>query len=134
MENADFKKIEMYECRWCKKVFRSMRHKCKFNPANRNCFLCKHCTGFDDFGGQEADQETGWQWELEPYKVFMCELEEVSDNDYIDFYKLYNRNWKGNCPYYELKDGYKGKESYSELISGLDNSYDPWREHEFLGL
>lgn len=118
MENKDFKKIEMYECQWCKKVFRSMRHKCMFNPANLNCFSCKHCTGFETFEGQRADPETGFTWELEPYKIFKCELEEMIDEDYGDFDKLHDRNWKGNCPNYELRDDYKGKESYSELLSG----------------
>lgn len=117
MKNEDFKKIEMYECRWCQKVFRSIRHKCMFNPKNRNCFSCKHCTGFETFNGQEAEPGTGWQWEIEPYKTFLCDLEESVDEEYGDFYKLYDRNWEGNCPHYELSDNYNGKKSYAELMN-----------------
>lgn len=93
-----------------------MRYKCMYNPAMRNCFSCKHCTGFDDFKGQEADPETGWAWELEPYRAFMCNCEDAIEDDYSDFDKLHDRKWKGNCPYYELRDGYEGKKSYAELF------------------
>lgn len=125
MENEDFKKIEMYECRWCKKVFRSMRHKCMFSPKNRNCFSCKHCTGFDTFTGQESDYPTtGYRWEIAPYRTFLCDMQETDIEIYSDFDKLYDRKWKGNCPYYELRDGYKGKESYSELFAEPELSYE----------
>lgn len=118
MENEDFKKKEMYECQWCKKVFRSTRHKCMYNPKNRNCFSCKHCTGFDTFTGQEANYlMTGHLWEIAPYRTFLCDMEEADIDVYSDFDKLYDQKWKGNCPYYELRDGYKGKDSYSELLN-----------------
>lgn len=116
-EIKDFREIQMYECIWCGKVFRSKRHKCMFSPKMKNCFSCKHCTGFDNFEGQRADPETGWQWELEPYRCFECELQETADEEYSDFDALHSRNWMGNCPYYEQKENYKGKESYAELFS-----------------
>lgn len=106
----------MYKCKWCGKTFHSTRHKCMFNPDMKNCFSCKHCTGFDTFTGQETDPETGYRWELEPYNMFLCELEETIDTDYADFDLLHDRKWKGNCPYYEIKDDYNGKQSYAKIF------------------
>jgi len=41
------KKIEVYECEYCKKLFRTPnRHDCKFNPAKRNCFSCGNLKGW----------------------------------------------------------------------------------------
>lgn len=37
------KKIEVYECEFCKKLFRTPnKHNCKFNPKLKNCFTCKN--------------------------------------------------------------------------------------------
>jgi len=116
MEEADFNKIQMYECVWCRKAFKSMRHKCKFNPKLKNCFSCKHCTGFDEFEGQRADPQTGWDWEIPPYRYFECDLEEATDKEYPNFDALYSHNWEGNCPYWEQRKDYKGKESYAEIF------------------
>lgn len=117
MKEADFNKIQMYECVWCGKVFKSMWHKCKFNPKLKNCFSCKYCTGFEEFEGQEADPQTGWQWEIPPYRFFKCDLEEANEEDYPDFDALYSRGWKGNCPYWEQRKDYKGRESYAEIFA-----------------
>lgn len=120
--DKDFKKIYMYKCKWCGKTFHSTRHKCMFNPDMKNCFSCKHCTGFDTFTGQEADPETGYRWELEPYNMFLCELEETIDTDYADFDLLHDRKWKGNCPYYEIKDDYNGKQSYAKIFETTEDN------------
>lgn len=44
------KPVTMYECPHCKKLFRTPnRHKvCKFDPARKNCFSCKHNKGFNE--------------------------------------------------------------------------------------
>lgn len=119
--NNDFKKIKMYQCKWCRKIFKTdSRHKCMYNPKNRNCFSCMHCTGFDSFEGQYGDYG---RCELSPYQCFECDLEETIDTDYPDFHQLHNRNWIGNCPYYKIKDGYKGKESYSELFKDKGDNF-----------
>lgn len=114
MNNQEnFQVVQMYRCKWCEKIFHSTKHKCMYNPQNKNCFSCKHCTGFDSFDGQYGEYG---RCEIEPYKVFTCDLEETVDTGYADFYGLVNRKWVGNCPYWELRDGYVGKKSYSELF------------------
>ncbi len=36
------KALTVYECEYCKKLFRTPnRHKCKMNPALKNCWTCK---------------------------------------------------------------------------------------------
>lgn len=112
--NENFQKVEMYKCCWCGKLFKTTtRHKCMFRPDKRNCFSCKHCVGFENFKGQY--DEYG-RCELPPYQIFTCDLEEVVDSEYPELEKLRERNWEGNCPYYETRKGYKGKKSYAELF------------------
>lgn len=119
--NNDFIKIEMYQCIWCGKIFKTdIRHKCMYNPKNRNCFSCKHCTGFDSFKGQYGDFA---RCEVPPYDYFECDSEETIDTDYPDFHQLHNRKWIGNCPYYEIKDEYKGKESYAKLFKDESDNF-----------
>lgn len=108
-----FKIVVMYKCRWCEKIFRSTRHKCMYNPENKNCFSCKYCTGFDDFKGQYGEYG---RCELEPYKEFTCSLEETVDTGYTDFYELHNKKWIGNCPHWEMRDRYAGKKSYAKMF------------------
>ena len=49
--------VVMYKCKWCEKIFRSKRHKCMYNPENKNCFSCRYCTGFDDFSCSEISRK-----------------------------------------------------------------------------
>lgn len=111
----NFQIVQIYKCRWCEKIFRSTRHKCMYNPKNKNCFSCKHCTGFDRFEGQYGEYG---RCEIEPYKKFVCDLDETVDTGYADFYGLVDIKWLGNCPYWKLKDGYVGKKSYAKLFNG----------------
>lgn len=122
--NDEFEKISMYKCKWCGKIFRSTRHKCMFNPSMKNCFSCKYCKGFDSFEGQRADPESGWSWELEPYRMFACELEKTINTDYADFDSLHDRKWIGNCPYYEIRDSYNGKQSYAKIFDVTEEKAD----------
>ena len=107
--------VVMYKCKWCEKIFRSKRHKCMYNPENKNCFSCRYCTGFDDFKGQYGEYE---RCEIAPYKEFICNLEETDDTGYTDFYELHNKKWISNCPYWEIREGYLGKKSYAKLFMG----------------
>lgn len=36
-----------YECEYCKKLFKTDRHRCKFNPALKNCFTCFNFDGWN---------------------------------------------------------------------------------------
>lgn len=41
--------ITMYECPYCKKIFKTPdKHKCKRHPELKNCFSCKHFKCFND--------------------------------------------------------------------------------------
>lgn len=39
------KQIVAFECKYCKKVFKTVRHHCKYDPEKKNCFSCEHYTG-----------------------------------------------------------------------------------------
>lgn len=42
-------KVIRYHCEHCNKDFRTPgRHHCKKDPALKNCYTCKHLTGWDD--------------------------------------------------------------------------------------
>lgn len=111
---TNFQEVKMYKCIWCGKIFRSTRHKCMFDPQKRNCFSCKHCTGFAQDDGQ---YDSYGRCELPPYKTFLCDKEEsYVDIDYTDFNRLHDKGFIGDCPYYKPKEGYRGKETYAELF------------------
>lgn len=38
----------VYECQYCKKLFRTTRHKCKFDPKLKNCFTCSNFDGWEN--------------------------------------------------------------------------------------
>lgn len=38
-----------YECEYCKKLFKTDRHRCKFNPTLKNCFTCFNFDGWDEY-------------------------------------------------------------------------------------
>jgi len=41
------KQVIRYECEYCGNYFATPdRHKCKYNPALKNCFSCKHLKGW----------------------------------------------------------------------------------------
>ena len=72
------KPLTVYECEYCKKLFRTPnRHHCKFNPALKNCFTCKHCKGWKEstdsidvgigflYGPNYPDCGAGWDgWDI----------------------------------------------------------------------
>lgn len=42
------KKLDVaYECEYCKKLFKTDRHRCKFNPNLKNCFTCSNFDGWE---------------------------------------------------------------------------------------
>lgn len=117
IDGDNFKELKMYQCKWCGGIFHTTRHKCKFNPEYKNCLSCKHCIGFDDFKGQASDwRATGYQWEIEPYKIFLCDIDGMCDEPNVDLAELAMHSWKGFCDYYEIMPDYKGKSSYAEII------------------
>ena len=49
------KQVIRYQCPHCKKEFKTAdRHYCKKNPELKNCFSCKHLTGWEPY-----DDDTG---------------------------------------------------------------------------
>ena len=104
-----FNRIEMFECEYCKKIFRTQRHKCIYDILNKNCLSCKNCIDFDDFEGQYGEYH---RCELEPYKAFVCKVNEES----INIEELRKCKWNFQCEKYETLDNYKGKPSYMENL------------------
>ena len=73
------KPLTVYECEWCKKLFRTPdRHRCKKNPALKNCFSCKHLKGWfgpeDLYEGEAPRPDCAvapgdeWDWDIENIK------------------------------------------------------------------
>ena len=71
--------ITAWKCKWCDKLFRTPdRHRCKKNPALKNCFSCKHLMGWSDAEelcvGESPwpccaiDTDNRWDWDIENIK------------------------------------------------------------------
>ena len=54
--------IKAFKCEFCKKIYISNRHKCKYNPEYKNCFTCSHNMEFFletiFYDTYEGDRET----------------------------------------------------------------------------
>ena len=85
------KAITVYECEYCKKLFRtSNRHQCKKNPVLKNCFSCKHLKGWQD--GEKDDRQYN-----PPYPA--CEVEDCNNDWDLELIKECNydmqcENWE----------------------------------------
>lgn len=53
------KQIVAFKCEYCKKVFKTRRHDCKFDPDKKNCFSCEHYTGTLEREPPEHDEMFG---------------------------------------------------------------------------
>jgi hypothetical protein len=85
------KPITMYECPYCKKLFKTPdKHRCRRNPELKNCYSCKH-----------------WkhQFVIDTREEYSCEATEAcsveSDCAFDAFYVMKNKGWLLNCPQYE---------------------------------
>lgn len=79
------KKLDVaYECEFCKKLFKTDKHKCKFNPALKNCFTCYN---FDGWELETAYLEEGTP--SPPYPI--CKAENGDGYD-IEIIKRMNYN------------------------------------------
>ena len=97
----DFKRIDMYQCTWCGKIFRTNdRHRCKFRPSFENCFSCANCTGVDAAARRIGDY---------PDKAMKCAVRED-----MPIRIIAGKNWELHCPLWKLAEDYKGKETYVE--------------------
>lgn len=106
MIQGEYETLTRYKCKWCKKIFATTRHNCKFSPSKGNCMSCKHCIGFERARGGE---------EIEEPACFICEV-----NDYKDVDDLYLNNWQADCDDYELMDDYEGSISYAKKIADYE--------------
>lgn len=96
------KAVTMYECEYCKKMFRtSDKHYCKKHPKLKNCFSCKHLERFED------KREIG-TWGVPSYRYCnpVCGHSEQYEKDTEDIIDLmYNNNpkWNLGCPEWKNK-------------------------------
>lgn len=47
-ENENFEVVVAYVCKYCREVFLSTRHRCRYNPSYKGCFTCKNKEGLKD--------------------------------------------------------------------------------------
>lgn len=86
------KKIEVYECEFCKKLFRTQnRHNCKFNPKLRNCFTCKNFEGWS-----EGEYMENYEYDA-PYPECSAECDDW------DIDEIKNVNYNMQCEKWEGK-------------------------------
>ena len=100
MEN--FKRIDMYKCVWCGKLFRTTnRHHCKFRPSYENCFSCEYCTGVAKRARDVQDEDDY------PDKIMTCSVKEG-----VPIRVIAEKDWQLHCPKWKLAADYQGKQSY----------------------
>lgn len=125
--NCDFIIVTKYECKYCHKLFSTMKHDCKWNRRKKNCLTCKHCVGFDKGRGDIYDTSTLGFIEHES-SYFLC------DNDMSDFAELeviYDNHWNGYCERYEQAECDDFRKRYADIISEQRNTESANRNHEY---
>lgn len=45
MKRDDFIEMRAYRCCYCRELFLTQRHKCRYNPGYRSCYTCEHRRG-----------------------------------------------------------------------------------------
>ena len=101
----DFKKIDMYQCTWCGKIFRTDRlHRCKFRPSYKNCFSCTHCKGVIVDRAEEGYTD----------KTINCE-----EGLHTSILTIAQKQWELSCPKWQIMEDYKGRQTYAMRVSEL---------------
>lgn len=95
------KAITVYECLYCKKFFKTPdKHKCKKDPALKNCFSCKHLQRFKEEVQPGCYGDPGYR-NVNPVCGHSEEYEETEN--IIDIMYHNNPRWKLNCDSWESK-------------------------------
>lgn len=104
-------KVTRYKCAWCGEEFRTPdKHDCKFDPDKRNCLSCRHVCGTFLVRGDKLNGEGDTVF-------FQCRKHGKDECDLSnDISVLHADHWRGDCPQYELADGYAGKETYKRIF------------------
>jgi hypothetical protein len=96
------KALTMYECEYCKKVFKTPdKHRCKMHPELKNCFSCKHLEKFDEDSSPGSYGDSGYR-----YVSPVCGHSEHYEHDTEDIIDVMYHNsprWSLNCPGWESK-------------------------------
>ncbi len=45
IENEDFEIVAGYICKYCREIFLSSKHRCRYNPRYKGCYTCKNKQG-----------------------------------------------------------------------------------------
>ena len=114
MKDSNFEKIEMFRCKYCRKLFFSdSRHKCKFNPDFQNCFSCRNCAGIEEY--QTNNQEKDYMdivtknLDLSPRKKVVCRC--GKDQSLLSLSQL---KWNLKCKSWIIIEKYEGKASFAK--------------------
>lgn len=98
----DLKKIEMYQCRWCSKVFYTTKHNCKFSIHKKNCFSCMHLIGIKETINSNYAEFGDFK-----EKTLLCDA--GHDTPMIE---LSNKKWDLNCSSWCCIQDYEGKSTF----------------------
>ena len=99
----DFKRIDMYQCTWCGKLFHTDRlHRCKFRPSYKNCFSCTHCKGVR----MEMTKDGHYT-----DKKIICE-----EGIPVSILTIAQKQWDLACPKWQIMPDYAGRKTYAERI------------------
>lgn len=85
----------VYECEYCKKLFRTTRHKCKFDSKLKNCFTCSNFDGWGDGNDGPCIGEGMYDY-LPPYPECKADFGEEWDIEIIKDcnYNMQCKGWK----------------------------------------
>lgn len=118
-----FFEVTRYVCRLCGREFKTTsRHHCKFDPAFRNCFSCKKCTGIHwttDNGTILTEQEAKEREYIGCSKVFSCSSH--VDERFLSIAELSAQKWNAGCSMWEIAPSYVGKDSFLRKMWDLQN-------------
>ena len=105
-----FQKVTRFQCIYCGKEFKTMRHKCRFHPMQKNCLSCAHNCGVNSIlvpGDGNYEEATH-------VKIFECTKEVELVHRILP--EMAMKNWQGDCPNWELMKNYQGKESFKRNV------------------
>lgn len=116
----DFTEVKMYQCKWCKKLFKTnTRHSCKWNPSKQNCLTCKHCIGFEKY--QDYDETCYGTIRIDS-SYFVCDLGYDGDGDRNYIRDLARDHWETKCCDYETVECDNFKLHYAEKLSEYEQA------------
>ena len=123
MYNGSLVEVMMFKCKYCGKLFiTNDRHKCKFDPQNKNCFSCAHCKGIKITKKQEnINIEENISFDNDDIKEEAIKELECGCGKNVPLTILSSLKWRLNCRSWKCMNEYIGKESYIKNVPCKEN-------------